>query len=45
LVKPEGARDTRRQRVRQSLNRLISTDSTGVSVAEDHVVFGMVGDF
>lgn len=45
LVKPEGARDTRRQRVRQSLNRLISTDSTGVLVADDHVVFGMVGDF
>jgi hypothetical protein len=45
LVKPEGARDTRRQRVRQSLNRLISADSAGVSIVDEHVVFGMLGDF
>ena len=45
LVKAEGARDTRRQRVRQSLNRLISAQSSGLSIADDCVVFsGLDGE-
>lgn len=45
LVRSEGTRDTRKQRVRQSLNRLISTDSWGLTVADECVVFSGLGEF
>lgn len=44
LISPEGARDTRRQRVRQSLNRLVFADSSVLSIREDHVVFNTQGE-